>query len=80
MKKLNDEAECLIVSHRNSDDLILLAADKGRVLASFKMGINERFLLSSCGGEIISRRLAQDEQFWSKDTLEEVIQEMLTKN
>ncbi|MCW9581298.1 hypothetical protein ORL26_18125 [Raoultella ornithinolytica] len=52
----------------------------GRELISFKLGKNERFLMSFIDGDLICRKLARDEHLWSKETMLEVIREMVAKN
>lgn len=52
----------------------------GRVMLSFELKTNERYLLSSLVGEITSKKIAKDEHIWSRDTLTEIIREMTPKN
>ncbi|WP_416060902.1 hypothetical protein [Raoultella ornithinolytica] len=63
------------------EDLNVTISDgSGRELISFKIGKNERFLMSLIGGELTNRKLTRDEHLWSKETLLEVIREMAAKN
>ncbi|OMP92529.1 hypothetical protein [Raoultella terrigena] len=52
----------------------------GRELISFKIGRDERFLMSLIDGELLNRKLTRDEHLWSKETMLEVIKEMVAKN
>lgn len=52
----------------------------GREVLSFDLAACDRFILSSVGGEILSRKLCKDDLYWSKATLAEVIKEMTSKN
>ncbi|WP_240782910.1 hypothetical protein [Escherichia sp. E1130] len=51
----------------------------GREVLSFNLVSFDRFILSSVGGEILSRKLNKDDLYWSKATLAEVIKEMMSK-
>lgn len=52
----------------------------GREVCTFNINCNERYVLSFCEGVIAHRKLAKDEHYWSRATLQEMIREMTSKN
>lgn len=54
--------------------------ESGKVVCSFRLGQNDRHLLSNLDGEIAARKIAKDEHLWSRASLTEIIQEMSSKN
>ena len=58
-----------------SDLRVTITDGKGRELLSFKLGAEERYIIS-----ITHRKLSRDDRYWSKETIMEVVREMASKN
>ncbi|ECJ2594769.1 hypothetical protein FNZ16_08975 [Salmonella enterica] len=63
-----------------SDLRVTITDGKGRELLSFKVGPEERYIISTNDSSITHRKLSRDERYWSQETLMEVVREMTSKN
>lgn len=63
-----------------SDLHVTITDGKGKELMSFKMGSDERYIISAKNSSLNYRKLSKDEHYWSKETIMEVVKEMASKN
>ena len=63
-----------------SDLRVTITDGKGRELMSFRMGAEERYIISTNDSSITHRKLSRDDRYWSKETIMEVVREMASKN
>lgn len=63
-----------------SDVRVTITDGKGRELLSFKLGAEERYIISNNDNSINHRKLSRDDRYWSKETIMEVVREMASKN
>ncbi|ELV3389697.1 hypothetical protein SGI62_003600 [Enterobacter hormaechei] len=59
---------------------VTITDGKGRELLSFKLGAEERYIISTKDSSITHRKLSRDDRYWSKETIMEVVREMASKN
>jgi len=59
---------------------VTITDGKGKELLTFKMGAEERYLISTNDNSITNRKLSRDDRYWSKETIMEVVREMASKN
>lgn len=65
---------------RRGDFWATITDESGKVVCSFRLGKNDRHLLSNLDGEIAARKIAKDEHILTRKSLVEVIKEMSSKN
>jgi len=63
-----------------SDLRVTITDGKGRELLTFRMGAEERYIISTNDNSITHRKLSRDDRYWSKETIMEVVREMASKN
>lgn len=63
-----------------SDLRVTITDGKGKELLTFKMGAEERYIISTNENSITNRKLSRDDRYWSKETIMEVVREMASKN
>jgi len=59
---------------------VTITDGKGRELLTFRMGAEERYIISTNDNSITHRKLSRDDRYWSKETIMEVVREMASKN
>lgn len=52
-----------------SDLRVTITDGKGRELLSFKLGAEERYIISTKDCSITHRKLSRDDHYWSKETI-----------
>ncbi|TKK20226.1 hypothetical protein EcCFBP13530_06645 [Enterobacter cancerogenus] len=63
-----------------SDLRVTITDGKGKELLTFRMGAEERYIISTNDNSITHRKLSRDDRYWSKETIMEVVREMASKN
>lgn len=63
-----------------SDLRVTITDGKGKELLSFRMGSEERFIISTKNSSLTHRKLSRGDRYWSKETVMEVVREMTSKN
>jgi hypothetical protein len=63
-----------------SDLRVTITDGKGKELLSFRMGSEERYIISTKNSSLTHRKLSREDRYWSKETIMEVVREMASKN
>jgi len=67
-------------SHLADNLRVIITDGKGRELLSFRLAMDERYIISTQGSYLTHRKLLKDDRYWSKETIMEVVREMTSKN
>jgi len=59
---------------------VTITDEKGSEVMSFGLKKEDRYIISTKNGSVTYRKLTSDDYYWSKETLLEVVSEMISKD